>query len=316
MLDKHGKLSKYWIFTLFGIIFITFYSNADSAIKEDNSTQRSNMNKGYYFHLVGRSPNADGGIYSYKMDGATAKPTLIGFTALNEASYLIPSPDRKLLYAAGRVNKDNYVATLQLNQDHTLTLLNTVPSDGASTCHLTTVPGGKFLYAANYSSGDFAEFSLENGIIGKLIRKITHPAPTLNKGRQAGAHPHYVGITPDKNYLYIVDLGIDAIKAYPFDPEKGIAANAAKTSNITPPGSGPRHLIFDHSGNIAYLLNELGNTVRSLSYADGVFTELNESSTLPRFFSGKTSAAAIRISADGRFLSPPIAVLTQLPVLN
>lgn len=296
------KQSKYWIFTLISIIVVAIPAMIYSNVKEDDSQQRSKMNKNYYFHVVGRSPNADGGIYSYKMDSANAKPEQIGFTALNEASYLISAPDRKLFYATGRVDKDNYVATLQFNQDHSLTLLNTDPSEGASTCHLTTVPGGNFLYTANYSSGDFTEFSLKNGVVDKLIRKIAHSGSGPNKPRQNGPHPHYVGVTPDEKYVYIVDLGIDAIKAYPFHPENGIDINAVKTSNITPRGSGPRHLVFDSSGKIAYLLNELGNTVISLSYANGIFTQLNEISTLPRFFSGKNDAAAIRISADGRFL--------------
>ena len=100
----------------------------------------------------------------------------------------------------------------------------------------------------------------------------------------------------------MIDLGIDAIKAYPIDPEKGLDAAGAITSPVRPAGSGPRHLVFDRSGKIAYLLNELGNTVISCRYADGRFEAIETRSTLPALVNVATKAAAVRLSADERYL--------------
>lgn len=257
-----------------------------------------------YFHVVGRSASPDGGIYSYKMDHADAKPVLTSFTHLNEASYLIQSDDGKLLYASGRTPKeqDGYVAVLKKNRDRTAELLKLLPSSGISTCHLAVAPGGNFLYAANYLSGDLVEFLLCDGIMSELTKKIIHHGSGPNVIRQNGAHPHFVGITPDEKYLYVVDLGIDALKVYPFHPAKGIDPDGVKTSKIIPAGSGPRHVIWAPNGRMAYLLNELGNTVMSLRHEDGTFEIIDNAPTLPRFFDGESKAAAIKISPDGHFL--------------
>ena len=99
----------------------------------------------------------------------------------------------------------------------------------------------------------------------------------------------------------VIDLGVDALYAYRLDPGRGIDAANPKVSKMTP-GDGPRHLVFDRSGRIAYLANELGNSVTSLTYDDGVFTVIGKVTTLPRFQEGATKVAAIRLSQDERFL--------------
>ena len=67
------------------------------------------------------------------------------------------------------------------------------------------------------------------------------------------------------------------------------------------PGRGPRHILFA-GGGIAYLVTELGNTVISLRYREGRFTPLEEISLLPGGCVCASKAAALRMSADGRFL--------------
>ena len=46
------------------------------------------------------------------------------------------------------------------------------------------------------------------------------------------------------------------------------------------------------------LLDELGNTIHSLSYQDGKFRTLQIASTLPKDFEGVTKASAVRLSED------------------
>ncbi|MCB6442894.1 beta-propeller fold lactonase family protein, partial [Streptococcus salivarius] len=69
------------------------------------------------------------------------------------------------------------------------------------------------------------------------------------------------------------------------------------------PGGGARHLVLDNYYKMAYLICELNSTIEVLIY-DGVgqFDHLQTISTLPEDFTGANGTAAIRLSADGKFL--------------
>ena len=68
-------------------------------------------------------------------------------------------------------------------------------------------------------------------------------------------------------------------------------------------GAGPRHIVFHPSYKIAYLICELNSTIEVLIYdGDGQFERMQTISTLPENFSEFNGTAAIRLSADGRFL--------------
>lgn len=253
------------------------------------------------FYVAACSEKPDGGIYSYRMNGRQA-PEQIAFAPLPMANYIAFSPDRKYLYSTCTVGRDGGVASFVIQPDGSLKLIGTMPANGLSTCYVITDPTGKYLYAANYSSGNFAEFRLEEGRIVERTQVIHHSGKGPNHARQEGPHPHFCGLTPDGRYLCVIDLGIDAIMVYPLDPEKGLCAEGVILNPVTPAGSGPRHLVFDRSGRIAYLVNELGNTVMSFRYEDGRFTHLATQDILPALTNVDTKAAAVRLSQDEKYL--------------
>ncbi len=253
------------------------------------------------FYVAACSEKPEGGIYCYKMNGAKA-PVQIGFSAMPTANYIAFSPDRKFLYSTCTVGDDGGVASFAIRPDGTLELINTCAAAGLSTCYVITDPSGGFLYAANYSSGNFAEFKLDNGRIVERTQVVQHSGKGPNEARQDGPHTHFCGLTPDGKYLCVIDLGIDAVMVYPIDPVKGLNAAGLIRNPVTPAGSGPRHLIFDKSGQIAYLLNELGNTVISYRYSEGRFTAIETKTMLPALVNVDTKAAAIRLSEDEKYL--------------
>lgn len=253
------------------------------------------------FYVASASEGADGGIYVFKMN-VNGVPEQVGFAAMPRANYIAFSPDRKYLYSTCTIGDQGGVASFAIKEDGMLEPINTCEAGGQSTCYVITDPSGKFLYAANYRSGNFAEFLLENGKIVKRTQLIQHRGSGPNKARQEAAHPHYTGLTPDGKYLCVIDLGIDAIKVYPLDPGKGLDADGVICNSVEPAGSGPRHLVFDRSGKIAYLLNELGNTVISNHYADGRFTPIETQTMLPSLVNVASKAAAIRLSEDEKYL--------------
>lgn len=240
-----------------------------------------------------------GGIYLYRSGKAGLEQ--LGFAPLQMAGYLCFSPDGTTLYATGSLDGAEGAAAFAINEQGVPDLLDFEPSLGRSTCHICAAPGGRFLYTANYSSGDLTEFRLApDGSIADRSKVVAHKGSGPVESRQECAHPHFVAITPDGAFLAVADLGIDKIVSYPFDPEKGIDENHPVESCM-PAGCGPRHIHFG-SENIAYLLTELGNTVLSMQYSDGHFSVLEEISLLPEKCVCDTKASAIRMSADGRFL--------------
>ena len=253
------------------------------------------------FYIVACAPSEEGGIYRYERKD-NGKFEQLGFNRIENANWIEYSADRKYLYSTCTVGDSSGVAAFKVNADGSLTELNRMSAEGKAGCYVVADPSGKFLFCANYLSGSVSIFALnEDGSIRERLRNIQHVGDGPNKPRQDGPHTHFTNITPDGKYLIVIDLGIDAIRLYPFDPVKGVDEDKAITTHIAP-GTGPRHLVFDRSGKIAYLIHELGNLVTSLAYSDGKFEALNTVSTLPADFEGTTKAAAIRLSEDERFL--------------
>ena len=258
------------------------------------------MMKNIFYIASWSKEDPRGGIYTYTMRNDV--PEKLDFAPLFMAGYICFSPEGKTLYATGRVGEVEGVAAFAVKEDDGLELLNMCPSGGVSTCHNCTSPDGGFLYAANYASGDFAEFALDgNGRILERTRLVRHTGSGPVAGRQESAHPHFVAMTPDGKYLAVADLGIDKLVCYPYEKGKGIDVSSPIES-VMPAGCGPRHIHFAGKG-IAYLLTELGNTVLSLDYTDGRFSVIRELSLLPGKCNCETKASAVRMSADGRFLA-------------
>jgi len=255
------------------------------------------------FYIVACAAAIDGGgIFRYQLnDKGVAE--LLGSNPIDNANWAAFSPDRKYLYSTCTVGDSSGAAAYRVNPDKSLVELNRMSAAGKAGCYVVTDPSGKFLFCANYLSGSVSVFALnEDGSIKERLRNIQHTGKGPKQPRQDGPHTHFTNITPDGRYLIVIDLGIDAVRLYPFDAVKGIDEDKAYTFHVEPAGSGPRHLIFDKSGKTAYLLDELGNTVHALSYADGKFTTIGCVSTLPADFQGVTKASAIRLSEDEKFL--------------
>ncbi len=254
------------------------------------------------FFAAAQAMTEDGGIYRFGIN-SEGRAEQGGFAPLPGCNYLVFSPDRKIIYATCIIGDAGGVAAFRINEDLSLTELNRMPSGGKSTCHLTTDKDGEFLFCANYSSGSFSEFRLaKDGSIAERTRVICHHGHGVNPVRQECAHVHQTMLTPDKKYLCVTDLGVDKVFVYPLDRSCGVLENEASFCNIEPAGAGPRHLVFNQSGDIAYLLNELNNTVSRLDYAHGKLTLCRSYDTMPAGYAGFSKAAAIRLSFDGRFL--------------
>lgn len=245
----------------------------------------------------------EGGIRTYSIS-PDCQPHFHSSVELLCAGYLAFSPDRKILYSTCRANENSdAVAAFAIDQDGSLKQLGQiVESTGLSTCHLSVSPDGRFLYAANYFSGTFSEFSLaQDGSINALERVFCHTGSGPNKQRQEMAHPHCCVFSPDGRFLTVADLGNDTLFSYPYSPDRGIDFDHPVTS-ATAPGDGPRHILFDPEKELAYVIMELGNSVISYHFDNGRFTAADELYLLPRGVNCPTKASALRFSDDRSFL--------------
>ena len=244
-----------------------------------------------------------GGVHAFCLrdDG---KPVGRGFLPLVCAGYLAFNRRRDRLYATCRADASgDGAAAFAVDADGGFSALGgIVPSGGRSTCHLSVAPGEKYLYAANYLSGSFSEYLLDgDGAILRCSRIIRHEGSGPNAERQEMAHPHCCVFSPAGDFLAVADLGCDTVSCYPFSPESGID-EAHPVVNHLVPGSGPRHILFDPGSRFAYVINELGNSVSSFVFDAGRLCPVDELSLLPRGAECPTKAAALRFSADRKFL--------------
>jgi len=247
------------------------------------------------------------GIYAYEFDSETGKLTARGLAVETpDPSWLMIHPNGKWAYAANESGKQSTISAFSIDaKSAKLTLLNQLPALGEDPCHLSFDKTGKFLFAANYTSGNVAVFPiLPDGKLGEHTA-LVKDAGTLgpNKERQEAPHAHWVQISPDNRFLLVADLGLDQILVYRFDPSNGaITPNDPPFAKLAP-GAGPRHAVFSGNGKFLYVLNEINSTVTSFSYdaAKGMLRELRVLPTLPVGSEGRNEPAEIVLLPLGRW---------------
>lgn len=255
------------------------------------------------FYVSSYGKHHDKGIYIMKFDEKTLEMKRIQQIETQDyPSYMICN-DHTLYVAYKNANSHSYgggLGSFSIYKDE-LILNNNYHSSGRSYTHLCVDQNNRYLFAANYHVGATASYQLENSIITQKICAVHHVGlgPDLLK-RQTGPHAHYVGITPDQEFVYSVDLGADKVVMYRYS-QGVLLEDPHYTLNIVP-GSGPRHMIFSHDGRFAYLVNEIANNIMVFKYYQGHFQLIQAIHCIPRHFKGFSSAAAIRLSHSGNHL--------------
>ena len=211
-----------------------------------------------------------------------ASPTYLAFDAADH------------LYTVGAENGQGGIAAF----DKDFKLLNHVVEEGAPLCYVAVDEKRDLVYGANYHKGQVLVYKrLSDGSL-ELADSDTHEGSGPHEN-QASAHVHFTDLTPDQ-YLVTCDLGTDQVVTYDLSEDGTLKKLDTYTCS---PGAGARHLVFHNYYKMAYLICELNSTIEVLIY-DGVgqFEHLQTISTLPEDFTGANGTAAIRLSADGKFL--------------
>jgi 6-phosphogluconolactonase len=252
------------------------------------------------------------GIYRFAFDPATGE--LTGGELAGEAvspSFLAVHPTHRYLYAVNEVDdfggkRTGGVTAFALDAaTGKLTLLNSQPSGGDGPCHLAVDRAGKHVLVANYAGGSATVLPIgPDGRLGKATAFVQHSGSSVNKERQEAAHAHSINLDPADHVAVVADLGLDQVKVYKYDSDKGTLTPGDPPFVATAPGAGPRHFAFHPSAPFAYVINELDCTVLPLAYdaAKGSFKPLAPVTALPASLKPEYTTAEVQVHPSGRFV--------------
>ena len=239
------------------------------------------------------------GIYVYEFDRSNLSFKEIQVMVnKNSPSFLEFHPNKKFLYSANEGNST--VSSYAIDAVGKLTALNSKSSLGKGPCHVAVDPKGRFLYVSNYGSGQLGVYLINaDGTIGAVADSIQD----VGTGSQK-PHMHSVIPSADGKFIYASDLGIDKIMVYAVDPKTGKLTPGSVPYAEVKSGDGPRHFAIHPNGNFGYSAGELASVVNSFKIVknSGALVPLERVTMLPKDFTGKSFAADIHFSPDGKFL--------------
>lgn len=261
---------------------------------------------GSYTEIIAGNFGGHGeGIYCFEFDNKSGKLQLKHVQPATNPSYL-SIPSIKYLYTHTEVleAKKPRVQAFAINKiDFSLQLISEQEIPGGCPCHINFSKKYNCILVACYETGNTILYPVAQD--GKLLphsKLLKHEGSSINTLRQETAHSHAVEVDEIFDNILITDLGIDKVMVY----QMGTGSNGleVKLRQAVPlsPGSGPRHMVVHAQTGYAYVLNELTGTVTVMRYRDGHLEPICTYSTLPNKFTSLPGAAAIRVSADGKFI--------------
>lgn len=241
------------------------------------------------------------GIYSVNLNKTSKKVENLTLIAeVGSPTYLDTFHDKNMIFTIVNENDQGGIASLVKQEDGSYKRQSVILADGASPAYIKHDETRNFIYTSNYHKGEVAVYSTDADGNLALLDTITHSGSSTHEN-QKSPHVHYSDLTPDEKYIVVCDLGTDELYTYEVNDEGKL--NELSRLKVKA-GSGPRHLVFHPTLNVAYLFAELSSEIITLDYhpETGAFTEKQTISTIPAEHSGFNAGAAIRISNDGQFV--------------
>lgn len=251
-----------------------------------------------------------GHVYSAELDTTNGAMTITGSAKVAEnASFLRYAPQLSTLYGTAETGntggESGSILAWRVHEDGTLSAIGSCSSCGSAPCHIAVNTEHRLLTAANYGGGNFLAIELaRDGSFGRQTSCVQHSGSSVNPDRQEGPHVHGTTISPDRQNVFVCDLGIDRIMCYGVPQLRAGTDIAGSVAASLRPGAGPRHLTFSHDGKFAYVVTELANTVVAYAYdaSRAELTPLQEISVLPENYDGENTAAELQIHPSDGFL--------------
>lgn len=241
------------------------------------------------------------GIYRVTLNTDTQKLENLSLVAkVGNPTYLATNDDQSILYSIISEGDQGGLVSLIKQEDGTYDRHTVLLAEGSAPCYVAYDTNRQFVYTANYHSGEVAVYKTDKAGNLELADTVAHVGSSVHENQDA-PHAHYLDLTPDEKYIVACDLGTD--KVYTYEVSEDGKLNEVTHLEVAP-GTGPRHLVFHPTLDIAYLFGELSSEVLVLDYdkESGEFSVNQTISTIPSEHDSFNSGAAIRISSDGKYL--------------
>jgi 6-phosphogluconolactonase len=168
--------------------------------------------------------------------------------------------------------------------------------------HIAAHPSGRWLSVSNYgshpSSGSVSIVRLHrDGSLAEVADRHAHAGHGPVVSRQDCAHVHSTAFNSAGDRLIAADLGADALVVYDFDARDGrlSAVSAART----PPGWGPRYMLWGPGGHTLLVVGELASEIGVFAFDGNTIELIRHVPTVRRPRDG-VLPADLRFSPDGR----------------
>ncbi len=260
------------------------------------------MKKDKYVAYVSSYTMVDNyGIRVYDVDMENGRMTEKEQVEITNSSYVTIARNRKYLYSI----TDFGVEAYKIEADGGLELINGGTVNGMRGCYLSTDYNDKYLFVAGYHDGKITVLRLkEDGGIGEITDEVFHKGLGSVAERNFRPHVNCVKMTRDNKYLCAADLGMDHVKVYRFDYERG----KLKLADVirSEQESAPRHMKWSKDGKYLYIVHELKNYIDVYTYEEKndnpYFEKIQTIPTVNDYHAGGTAASALNLSEDYKYV--------------
>ena len=288
--------------------FLSFIFLYACGSKSNQHRTQAAMNQKYLFLLGTYTEKPEEGINLLSFDPEQGKIEIQHVASdIDNPSFVIANTAQTLVFSTEETSSEQggKVTSFKLNKaSNTLEKINSVFTQGGSPCHISLDPTERFLVVSNYSGGNITVIPVDKkGNLSSEVQVIQHEGSSVNPSRQKAPHVHSAVFHPKEKRVFVADLGTDKIYLYDVtDNDTAPLSPATPEAFAVEPGAGPRHILFNETGDRLYLIHELTAEVGVYAYEEGELSHLETHSLIDEGFTGEVGAAELRFSPDGDFL--------------
>lgn len=243
------------------------------------------------------------GIYIYEFNVLSGEASFKRRLEVNRPSYMALSKDKKFIYAI--TEGGNISAYAYKGPDEAPGLINKQTSGAKGPIHISVDKNSRYVFASNYDGGSLTVLPVRNdGSLGPVTQSLVQEGQSIDSLRQTKPYVHSAVLSPDSKFLFSSDLGTDKLNIYRVSKgkvDKPLSLSDQQFIQMQP-GSGPRFFTFHPSMKVAYVIQELQGMFTAFRYNGRNLLPIQSISMLDENFRGKSGAADLHVSPDGKYL--------------